>query len=65
VNIAKSVRKGLIDRGLQQKDLAESLRCTSSHISNITNGKTISLKGLEKIAKALDYKVSDFIALGE
>ena len=51
----KSVRKA---RGLTQEQLAERCSCTSTHISNIENGKIgISIELLYTLSRVLDQKM--------
>ena len=65
MDVGKSIKIGLIKRDMQQKDLAEALMYKPAHLSNLANGKSTSMKSVSKIAAALDYTVSEFIALGE
>ena len=55
----KSVRKA---RGLSQEQLAERCGCTSTHISNIENGKIgISIELLYTLSRVLDQKMDYFL----
>lgn len=65
MDIGKSIKIALIKRDMQQKDLADALMYKPAHLSNLANGKSTSMTSVRKIAAALDYQVSEFIALGE
>ena len=65
MKIDKALKIALIKRNLQQKDIADSLIISPAFVSNLANGHSASARMIERIAKALDYKVSEFIALGE
>lgn len=66
MNLPKSLKIALINKGITQRSLAESVGTTDAHISNLSTGRA-QLQGemLKKIAKSLDMKVSEFVALGE
>lgn len=65
MNISKSLKIALAIRGLKQIELAKKLNVSKSQISNWCNGQVMRPAATEKICKELNYKVSEFIALGE
>lgn len=66
MNVAKSIKKGLVERGMTQAQLAAKVGSKPSYISNLATGKaTASEDMLKKISEALDMKVSEFVAMGE
>lgn len=66
MNVARSIKKGLVDRGMSQTELAAKVGSKPAYISNLATGKaTASEEMLKKISDALDMKVSEFVALGE
>ena len=66
MNFRKSVKRVLLDRGLTQDWLADKLGINKSGVSALVregaspNGDTI-----EKVARALNMKPSELIAVGE
>jgi len=65
MNIKKSILKACAEREKKQYEAAEMAGITQPVMSKIMSRGACSLLTLEKIAKALDYSVSEFIALGE
>jgi len=66
MNIPKSLRVALAYRNMSQADLAKSSNISKATISFIATGKrSVTSERLEAICNALDYKASEFIALGE
>lgn len=66
MNIPKSIKIALIHANIPQTDLAIVIGVTSQHLSAVATGrKSCSIALLDKLAKGMDYKVSEFIALGE
>lgn len=56
--VARSIIKARIERGLTQKQLAKKLNTKQSVISRVENAKTIpSLSLLKRLARALDYSL--------
>jgi transcriptional regulator with XRE-family HTH domain len=52
------IKEARIAKGLTQENLAESVNCNTSHISNIENNHTkVSLNVLLAIANALDTSI--------
>ncbi len=66
MNIPKSLRVALAYRNMSQADLARRSKISRATISFIATGKrSVTSERLETICDALDYKTSEFIALGE
>lgn len=64
--ISESIRVGLSMSGLRQKDLAEQMRMTEVHISNLVNNKySTTFETAEKIAVIFGVNLSTFIEWGE
>lgn len=66
MNLAKSLKKALLEKGISQLALAESLDMTPVHVNRLANGRSqMSPAVLERISETLGMKVSEFVALGE
>jgi transcriptional regulator with XRE-family HTH domain len=66
MDIGKSLRLAIAERNIKHKELAEKSGVSSQTISHITKNKSNpSIDMLAKLSGALDYKVSELIALGE
>lgn len=65
MNIGKSLKMSLLKNDMEQADLAAKVGIHQSNISKISCGKTITTETLERIAKAFNMKVSEFVAIGE
>lgn len=66
MNIAKSIKMALINKGMRQGDLAKALKTTPAYMSRLANGKAhMNTLVLEKVASQFNMKVSEFVALGE
>jgi DNA-binding Xre family transcriptional regulator len=65
MNIGKSLKIALLQNDMEQADLANRMGIHQSNISRIACCKTITTETLERIAKAFDMKVSEFVAIGE
>ncbi len=66
MNISKSLRLALVHKDVSQAELAEKTGLSKPTLSLIAKGKrSISGRSLELICDALEYKASEFIALGE
>ncbi len=66
MNLAKSIKLALIERGMTQAQLSAKVGSKPAYISNLATGRA-NLQGemLKKVAAAFDMKVSDFVRLGE
>jgi plasmid maintenance system antidote protein VapI len=65
MNIGKSMKIALLKNNMDQSGLAQTMEVHVSAISRISCNKTITTETLERVAKALKMKVSEFVALGE
>lgn len=66
MNLAKSLKKALLERNMSQLDLARKLEITPVHLNRLANDKAqMSPAIMERIAGQFDMKVSEFVALGE
>ena len=57
--LASNLKKIRIEKGLSQEDLAEKIGSTRQYISNVENGKTLSLKMIDKIVEALGIEAAE------
>lgn len=65
MNVGKSIKVALAKAGMSQKELALKLECGQVWISRLANSRSADFKTVERLAGALDMKVSEFVALGE
>jgi len=65
MNLRESIKIACAKRHAYQIEVANKCGVSAPHMSTIMRVNRCSTDTLEKIAKALDYKVSEFIALGE
>ena len=65
MNLEKSFRIALATRGINKSELAVKMKCTGSYITQITRGGSMSVGKLQDVCNELDYKVWEFIKLGE
>lgn len=65
MNLRKSIKVALAQRGTTQKALAEELGMSETGISQLAAQKSCTGATLQKLATAFGLKVSEFIALGE
>jgi len=65
MDLSKSLRLAIADKGVKHKDLAKQLGTTSQQVSNWIKSGAIKQSSLITISKALGLSVSEFIALGE
>lgn len=66
MNLAKSLKKALLERNMSQLDLAKKLDITPVHLNRLANDKSgMSPAIMERIASQFGMKVSDFVKLGE
>jgi len=65
-DVAKALRVALAMRNMKRQDLAAKICISVNHMSRLATG-SVSLQGelMNKVAAALDMKVSEFVALGE
>tara|TARA_R110000851_G_scaffold313666_1_gene475366 strand:+ start:374 stop:577 length:204 start_codon:yes stop_codon:yes gene_type:complete len=65
MNLEKSFRIALATQGMTKQDLAVKMKCTGAYITQITKGGSMSVSKLQEVCNVLDYKVWQFIKLGE
>lgn len=65
MDLSKSLRLAIANKGVKHKDLAKQLGTTSQQISNWLKSGAIKQSSLLPVSKALDLSVSEFVALGE
>ena len=65
MNIGKSIKIALINKGMKNKDLAEKLGVSPPKVSVLCGKPTCSGKMLDQLCTAFEMKASDFVALGE
>lgn len=65
VNLRKSIKVALAQRGISQKALAKQLGMSETGLSQLAAQTSCTGATLQKLADAFDMKVSEFVALGE
>ena len=65
MNLKKSISVALAIQELTRDELAEKMGVSRARVYAIAQQKAAKHETLEKVAKALGLKVSEFIALGE
>lgn len=66
MNIGKSLKMAMLEKGVSQKDFALAMDITPIHANVLANNKSNpTVATLEKAADFFGLKVSEFIALGE
>lgn len=66
MNLAKSLKKALLEKQMSQLDLARKLDMTPVHLNRLANGRAqMSAVLIERISGELGMKSSEFVALGE
>jgi len=65
VNLRKSIKQALLNKGMSQKDLAIKLDMRETSMSQLAAQTSCTGATLQKLAAAFDMKVSEFVALGE
>lgn len=65
MNVGKSLKIALAMKGIKQSDLAAKVGMTTVWISRLANSEKAGMGSVEMLSKALDMKVSEFLALGE
>lgn len=65
-DVAKALRVALAMKNMKRFELAEKVGVSVNHMSRLATG-TVPLQGelMNKVAAALDMRVSEFVALGE
>lgn len=65
MNVGKSIRVALAKKGMTQRQLAEQLGMLPTSLSQLASQQSCTGATLEKLARALGMKASEFVALGE
>lgn len=65
MNLGKSISVARAKHGLQVKELAKRLGMSPTSLSQLSGQTSCTGATLQKLAKAFDMKVSEFVALGE
>lgn len=65
VDYHKATRVGMAKKGMKQYQLAKALGITPNTLCRCMKGNQLKTERLEQIAKILDLKVSELVALGE
>jgi len=65
MNLEKSFNMALASRDMKKKDLAAQMKVTPSYITQVTKDGRLSVAKLQELAEALNYKVWEFIRLGD
>ncbi len=65
MNLEKSFNVALAKRDMKKKDLAEQMKVTPSYITQVTKDGRLSVGKLQELAEHLNFKVWEFIKLGE
>ncbi len=65
MDLSKSLRLAIANKGVKHKDLAEQLGTTSQQVSNWIKSGAIKQSSLVSVSGAFNLTVSEFIALGE
>ena len=61
VNLSSKLKMMRKQRGLTQLELAKKISVSESYICQIENGKMISIKKLDKMAKVLGCEAKDLL----
>lgn len=65
MNVGKSIKVALAQRGMTQKALAEQLGMSQSSMSQLAAQESCTGATLNKLAAAFGIPVSEFVAIGE
>ncbi len=65
MNIGKSIKLVLLDKGMTQRHLAKSMGITEQQMCNICASKTCTGDRLQAIANVFEMPVSELVAKGE
>lgn len=65
MNTGKAVRVALAMNSMDQKELAAKVGVSVSTMSALCNGESATTKSLLRVAKALNMRLSELVALGE
>lgn len=65
MNVGKSIKVALAQKGMSQAELAKRMGLTHTWVSALANKPKASTATIEALASQFDMKVSDFVRLGE
>jgi DNA-binding Xre family transcriptional regulator len=65
MNLEKSFNVALAMRGMKQADLAREMKVTTPYINQVIKNGKLSIRRLAEICERLDFKVWEFVKLGE
>lgn len=65
IDLGRSLKIALITSGFKQDDIAGMLGVSKQQVSSWATKGSISVKNVSRISRALGFKVSQFIELGE
>jgi len=65
MNIGKSIRRALLDRGWSQKLMASKLGVSANTASTLSRSSSCGGEKLRQLADIFGMRVSEFVALGE
>ena len=65
MSIEKSFNIALATRGMNKSELAKQMNCTGAYVTQISKGGSMSFSKLVEACNALDYKVWEFLKLGD
>lgn len=65
MNVGKSLKVAIAKRGTSQTELAKKMGVHLQWVNKLANSESAAQATIVSLAKALDYKVSEFVALGE
>ncbi len=65
MDLEKSFDVALANRRMKKKDFAAQLKVTPTYVTQITTNGSLSIRKLDELARALNYKLWEFIKLGE
>ncbi len=65
MNIGKSIRKALIDKDMNQAELAVKIDVSRSSMSQLCSRDFCNKSTLDALCEAFDMSASELIALGE
>lgn len=66
MNLGKSLKKALLERGMSQLTLAAKLGITPANLNRLANGHTnMNAPMLLRISQEFSMKASEFVKLGE
>lgn len=65
MNLSKSLRLAIAEKGIRHKELADALGTSSQQVSNWLKSGSIKQSSIVAIADYFEMPVSEFVALGE